>query len=401
MGRPPKKPTTRMIIEQDQDEGSIDPGDVIESTADDLDFDTFTAELHQEAGRTYECKVYATPQGLNSKGEFLFVFAPGQLTLTGLQLKLQSEYGPGLYALRTFVRGIDETGRAFNQLVPNGTHKLNIGAKLGGNAQPGGFNPLAIAGGDKASMELIKGLLESKGRPAQGIDPMISLLMDQAREQNKLLMVLLMGMLNRKSDGPDPFDQLTKLVTLQKQLGLGMDGGTNEDESLGDRILGVVERLGPPIVEAVASGYRSRHDGPNPRPPAHKLPGAPVTAQPREAPPQFDPKLILALQSNAEAIARLPMAIQIGTDPVKIADLMLDKIETDAEFDELKALLTHPQLIDALCASFDGFTSIRAKLEPWIASLRDAVVNAEVEDDPDAPPAGGTGDVDPANTLDG
>lgn len=380
MARTPKAAPTGAVINinpnAEREDELLDQPD---ETADDHDFDTFVAELSTEQGRTYESKVYRLPQGYTKENELLFVFRPGEITLTGLQLKVRAEYGPGRYFVRTFVSGIDpETQRPFTQLVKGGTFRFAIGASLMTQGTPGAFNPLAIAGGDKGSLALIEKLSDARAPKLNASDPMIAFMLESSRQQNDLMKVLLLGLLQNRSSGPDPLDQLTKLVTLQRSLGLG-GAETEDDDTLG-RVLGAAERVLPSLFNAVGSAYGAR--------PSPRAPGGPMIASPRPSPspsptgPAIDPRLLANLQAHAELIGKLPMALKFGVDPVAIADQVLEKIGDEGEFEALCAWVAHPQLADAVIAVVPELAAQRPRLVEWLTAFAEAIKGAEVEDEP-------------------
>lgn len=348
-------------------------------SADDHDFDSFVQELSADQGTIYESKVYRQPQGHGRENEFLFAFKPGELTFTGLQLKVRSEYGPGRYFCRTYVSGVDPaTQRPYTQLVKGGTFKFAIGAQLGAAGPAGGFNPLAIAGGDPASMKFLEKMFAERSKPAlvNGLDPTMIMFLTMQESQSKLMLGMMGLMMNRSAgdNGRDSIDQAMRLLALRDK----MNGDDEPEDTLG-RVLTSAERVLPALFNAIGSTYGAR------RPIA-----APATIPlGNDGAKPLDPKLLHLLQSQADAIGKLPQAFAFGVTDDSLIDAMIEPIETDEQLQALRAIAEHPQLIEALVVTVPALEAHAARLITFVAALKAELPSIEIGEAEGDEPAGG------------
>lgn len=339
-------------------------------TADDLDLDAMLGELRQEGDRTYEVKIYKQPAGNQSRQEFLFAYAPGDLNYTALQVKLQSEYGPGVYRGRIYERGIEDEV-PYTRLVRN--FQLAIGART--------INAPAPQGGADLN-ELVRTLLADRSKPApqiSGLDPMMAMIIDQQRQstENMFRMFGLMLPLLVNRPASDPIDQLGKMLALTDRLrGEGGEGG---DDSVLGQVLGAVKEIGPPLIHAVAGARQ----GGRAAIPASATPAA-IAAD------QIDPKLREALMEYGPQLTQLPFAIQMGYTPEKVAGMILDSIEDEIQLDAIKVAITHPQILHGIVAIVPAM----GKYAAWLTKLVELIATGlpEVEADFIEEPAPGEGD---------
>lgn len=219
---------------------AFDPGQIGDDLdiPDDLALAQTFAQIGEE-GSDYTVFVYQIPSDRNSKDVYLYRCSVSEFATNGLD-DIRDSYGPGDYRIRVMKGSRVHTHR-----------RVSIGAGLKKKN-----DVIPVTAGNNAD---ILALIQRQGDMFMaGLQRIADLARPQSNgmgvQETIALISTLQPLINPAAQAPaDPIEQLTKLVALQKSLGL--DPNKSDKETNGDDLLlEGLKTFGRPIAEIVQRG---------------------------------------------------------------------------------------------------------------------------------------------------
>lgn len=261
--------------------------DAIEQTLDEL-----IEELRTESMPAV-CKVYRQPAGNTSRQEWLFDFEPGTFSVSELQHKLQTKYGPGTYRIRVYIRD-EETNKI--KLAPGGNRVLHIGAPDPAAAPVGGIDLAGV-------LQELRKIQFPQSSDQSGI---LVQMVQMMHQQN---MLLLTQLLQRSRE--NTVEQVREMLGIARELQMLEPP---EEESFGQTMLRMVREYAPQILKLTE------------REQALRAQVAQAILQPKheEENPVMDlDRFISFIRPH---LSEFVLALKAGLDPKMIASELYDRI---------------------------------------------------------------------------
>jgi hypothetical protein len=381
----PRKPVMpRTLDDVDDDDMGLSPpiGRFPDDDDDDgiayvqPDLAEFMANANNQVGLI---KVFRQKSGDARGLAWMFDFKPGDYTHSELLGHLRDNYGGGNFCIQTY-------GGVSNQRL--GTEKITVEAPKNAaslvSANPGDSMITLLREQAAQQQTMLMGLMTAiAGRPAPVAPEGLSL-------GDVLALVDRLG--GKKDSAGDVMDTLLKGIELGKQVA----GIQPED----DGIIGMLKQIAPAIAPAMMAfnqqpaqtppELRQNTNNPNAGAIAQPGNGAPILTRPEQE-PKPEPDAVPA-QSQSDIMVLVKMLVRaaiLGADPFVYADVVIDQLGDD----NAMALVHNPAVLGQILATLPEAKPCGA----WFRSMLEAINEILT-----APGAGDTiSDIDGNDAIDG